>query len=122
MNLLTILLQAEMEGQTGNQWGFWIMMIAVFVIMWLFMIRPQQKKQKELEKQRNEMKAGDKVVTAGGIHGKIDKVHDDTFSIEIAKGITINVDKSSVFAEAAPEKKEEKKENKKKDEEKRLDD
>ena len=122
MNLLTILLQAEMDGQTGNQWGFWIMMIAVFVIMWLFMIRPQQKKQKELEKQRNEMKAGDKVVTAGGIHGKIDKVHDDTFSIEIAKGITINVDKSSVFAEAAPEKKEEKKENKKKDEEKRLDD
>ncbi len=113
MELLTILLEAELENQTGSQWGFWIMMIAVFVIMWLFMIRPQQKKQKELEQKRSSMKAGDKVVTAGGLHGKIDKVQDDTFMIEIAKGIIIKVDKASVFEEPTVEKKEDKKEDKK---------
>ena len=114
MYLLTILLQ-ELGGAEGqsSQWGFWIMMILIFVVMWLFMIRPQQKKQKELEQQRNAMKAGDKVVTAGGIHGKIEKVQETTMQIEIAKGVSIRVDKSSVFAEPAPEeKKEEKKEEK----------
>lgn len=106
MNLLTIFLQAEGNGQ--SQWSFWIMMILIFVVMWLFMIRPQQKKQKELEKQREQMKAGDKVVTAGGIHGKIEKVHDNDFVVEIAKGVSITIDKASVFAEPAEAKKEEK--------------
>lgn len=108
MNFLTIMLQAE--AQQGSQWSFWMMMILIFVVMWLFMIRPQQKKQKELENQRKQMKAGDKVVTAGGIHGKIEKVQDDTMTIEIAKGVSIKIDKSSVFAEVQPEKKAEKKE------------
>lgn len=97
---LTILLQAE-AGQQSSM-SFWIMMILIFVVMWLFMIRPQRKKQQELEKQRNEMKPGDKVVTAGGIHGKIDKIQDDTMLIEVAKGVTIKIDKSSIFAEPAP--------------------
>lgn len=111
MNFLSILLQTEAPGQ-GSQWNFWIMMILIFVVMWLFMIRPQQKKQKELENARKQMRAGDKVVTAGGIHGKIEKVQDDTMQIEIAKGVSIVIDKSSVFAEPAPApKKEAKKES-----------
>lgn len=92
------------------------MMILIFVVMWLFMIRPQQKKQKELENQRKQMKAGDRVVTAGGIHGKIEKVQDDTMMIEIAKGVSIKIDKSSVFMETQetkkPESKPSKEENK----------
>ena len=76
MNVLSILLQAEAQ-QQGSQWSFWVMMILIFVVMWLFMIRPQQKKQKELEEQRKQMRAGDRVVTAGGIHGKIEKVKDN---------------------------------------------
>lgn len=100
--LLLIMLQAEAGQQ--SQMGFWIMMILIFVVMWLFMIRPQQKKQKELEKQRNQMKAGDKVVTAGGIHGKIEKISEDgTMLIEVSKGVSIRIDKTSVFAEAQPE-------------------
>ena len=102
MNVLSILLQAEAQ-QQGSQWSFWVMMILIFVVMWLFMIRPQQKKQKELEEQRKQMRAGDRVVTAGGIHGKIEKVKDATFEVCIAKGVTIEIDKASVFAEAQPE-------------------
>ena len=102
MNVLSILLQAKAQ-QQGSQWSFWVMMILIFVVMWLFMIRPQQKKQKELEEQRKQMRAGDRVVTAGGIHGKIEKVKDATFEVCIAKGVTIEIDKASVFAEAQPE-------------------
>ena len=75
MNILTFtLLQASAPAGAGQPQGagggaFWIMIIAMFVIMWLFMIRPQRKQQKELEKFRNSLKRGDKVVTAGGIYG-----------------------------------------------------
>ena len=91
------------------------MMILIFVVMWLFMIRPQQKKQKELEKQREQMRPGQKVVTAGGLHGKLKSVDGDIFQVEIAKDVVIRIDKSSVFMEpeAAPVKKDEKKEEKK---------
>lgn len=94
--LMTIMLEAQGQSSTS----FWIMMILIFVVMWLFMIRPQQKKQKELEEQRKKMKAGDHVVTSGGIHGKIDRVQEDTIMVEVAKGIIIKFDKSAVFADA----------------------
>jgi len=97
-----ILLQAETaaEGQQ-NQWSFWIMMILIFVVFYFFMIRPQTKRQKELQKQRESMKKGDKVVTAGGIYGEIKEVQDTAFIITIAKDVTIKVSKESVYADAA---------------------
>ena len=97
-----ILLQAE-AGATaqGNQWSFWIMMILIFGVFYFFMIRPQTKKQKELQAQREAMKKGDKVVTAGGIYGEIKEVQDTTFIITIAKDVTIKVSKDSVFADVA---------------------
>lgn len=97
------LIMLQTEAQQGSPWSGIIMILLVFVVMWLFMIRPQQKKQKELEKQRNEMKPGDKVVTAGGLHGKIEKIQDDTMLVEIAKGVSIRIDKTSVFVEPQPE-------------------
>ena len=96
-----ILLQAEGAAQQGSQWSFWIMMILIFVVFYFFMIRPQTKKQKELQKQRESMKKGDKVVTAGGIYGEIKEVQDTTFIITIAKDVTIKVSKESVFADAS---------------------
>ena len=75
-----------------------IMIVLLFVIMWFLMIRPQQKRQKEIEKQRAALQAGDKVVTSGGIHGKLKEVNDRDYVIEIADGIKIKVDKASVFA------------------------
>lgn len=97
-----VLLQAEAgAAQQGNQWSFWIMMILIFVVFYFFMIRPQTKKQKELQAQREAMKKGDKVVTAGGIYGEIKEVQENAFIITIAKDVTIKVSKESVFADVA---------------------
>ncbi len=100
--MLNLILLQAVEGATkqGNQWSFWIMMILIFVVFYFFMIRPQTKKQKELQKQREAMKKGDKVVTAGGIFGEIKEVQDNAFIITIAKDVTIKVSKESVYADA----------------------
>lgn len=96
-----ILLQAAAGGQQGQSGlSFWIMMILIFVVFYFFMIRPQTKRQKELQKQREAMKKGDKVVTSGGIYGIIKEVQETAFLVEIAKDIVIKVDKGSVFAGA----------------------
>ena len=91
---------ANGTAQQGSGWSFWVMMIAIFVVMYFFMIRPQQKKQKELQKQREALKKGDKVITAGGIYGNIKEVQETTFLIEISKDVTIKVDKGSVYVSA----------------------
>ncbi len=109
--LTTILLQAAggAAGQGGSSLTFWIMMILIFVVFYFFMIRPQTKKQKELQKQREAMKRGDKVVTAGGIYGIIKEVSDTTFLIEISRDVIIKIDKGSVYASAEDAQTEEKK-------------
>lgn len=98
--LLFILLQAEgaQEGG-GGQWSGMIMIIAMIVIFYFFMIRPQSKKQKELKKAREAMKKGDKVVSAGGIHGRIKDLSDTWILMEIAPNVSIKIDKGSVFAD-----------------------
>ena len=101
LNLIFLQAVTAAEGQQGSQWSFWIMMILIFVVFYFFMIRPQTKKQKELQKQRESMKKGDKVVTAGGIYGEIKEVQETTFIITIAKDVTIKVSKDSVFADVA---------------------
>ena len=101
LNLIFLQAATAAEGQQGSQWSFWIMMILIFVVFYFFMIRPQTKRQKELQKQREAMKKGDKVVTAGGIYGEIKEVQDAAFIITIAKDVTIKVSKESVFADAA---------------------
>lgn len=78
-----------------------LMMVAIIAVFYFFMIRPQQKKQKDVQKARDAMKAGDKVVTAGGIHGRIKEVSDSWFLVEIADGVRIKVEKTSVFASSA---------------------
>lgn len=95
MNLinLSILLQSEGGGGLSGM----IMIIAMIVIFYFFMIRPQSKKQKEIKKARESMQTGDRVVTAGGIHGKIKDIKENTFLIEIAPSVSIKVDKASVF-------------------------
>ena len=98
-----ILLQTTTATEGAAQqspWSFWLMMIAIFVVFYFFMIRPQQKKQKELQKQRDAIKKGDKVITAGGIYGVIKEVQETTFLIEVSKDVTIKVDKGSVYVAA----------------------
>ena len=77
--------------------GSIIMMIAIIAIFYFFMIRPQQKRQKEIQRTREAMQVGDRVVTAGGIHGRIKEVKDTWFLVEISDGVRIKIDKSSVF-------------------------
>lgn len=79
-----------------------LMMVAIFVIMWLFMIRPQQKKQKEIRKFQNALKEGSPVVTGGGVHGTVKRINmnDNTVDLEIARGVVITVDKGYVFQSA----------------------
>ena len=98
-----IFLQAATAAESAPQqssWSFWVMMILIFVVFYFFMIRPQQKKQKELQKQREALKKGDKVITAGGIYGIIKEVQETTFLIEVSKDTTLKVDKGSVYVSA----------------------
>lgn len=93
---MNILLQAS-GGPMGSSLIFMVVIIAIF---YFFMIRPQQKKQKQIQKAREAMQVGDKVITAGGIHGKIKEAQTAYFLIEVSNGVTIKVDKASVFASA----------------------
>lgn len=74
----------------------WLLLIGMFVIMWLFMIRPQRKQQKELEKFRNELKKGDKVVTVGGIYGVIEEIKEKTALLKVDGEVKLRVDKNSL--------------------------
>ena len=98
MTLLTILLQQQ--GQ-GAGWPIIIMMVALVAIFYFFMIRPQTKRQKEIRKFREALSVGDKVVTAGGIYGKIKEIKDNIIVLEIADNVRIRIDKSSIYATAA---------------------
>ena len=82
--------------------GFLVMMVLIFVVMWFFMIRPQQKRQKEIRNFQNSINAGTNVVTGGGVHGVVRKVilEKNAVEVEIARGVIITVDKNYVFASA----------------------
>ncbi|MEE0422503.1 MAG: preprotein translocase subunit YajC [Prevotella sp.] len=87
----------------GSSMSFLIMMVAIFAIMWFFMIRPQQKKQKEIRKFQNSLAEGTKVVTGGGVYGTVKRVdlQANTVDVEIARGVVITVAKGYVFADVA---------------------
>lgn len=94
MTTTFILLQQQ---AAGGGWSGILMIVALFVIFYFFMIRPQQKKQKELKKQREAMQNGDKVVTAGGIHGRVKEIRETTVIVEAAPGVSLKVDRGSVY-------------------------
>ncbi|WP_240509517.1 preprotein translocase subunit YajC [Geofilum rhodophaeum] len=71
--------------------------LAIIVIFYFFMIRPQMKRQKELRKYRESLKKGDKVITTGGIYGRVTEVKDAYVSVEIAKEVEIKIDKSAII-------------------------
>lgn len=96
MNLLTVMLQA----QGGADYSFLIMMVAIFAIMYFFMIRPQNKKQKEIANFRKSLEVGQSVITAGGIYGKVKELEDNAVILEIAPSVKIKVDRNSIYADA----------------------
>ena len=100
MNLMTVFLQAPAAAPGGGSM-MWILLIAMFAIMYLFMIRPQNKKQKEIANFRKSLQVNQKVITAGGIHGVIKEINDNDIVLEIASNVRIRIDKNSIFAAAA---------------------
>ena len=99
--MTTIVLQAA--GQGGGSMTFLVMMIAIFAIMWFFMIRPQQKRQKEIRNFQNSLREGMNVITGGGIYGTVKRIDlaANKVDVEIARGVVISVDKGYVFADVA---------------------
>jgi preprotein translocase subunit YajC len=96
---MTLLLQAGAAGQGGGASMMWIMLIAIFVIMYFFMIRPQSKKQKEINNFRKTIKVGQHVITAGGVYGEIKEINDNYVVLEISNNTRIKIDKNSIFAD-----------------------
>lgn len=96
MNLAFVYLQA----QAGGDYSFIIMMIVIFAIMYFFMIRPQNKKQKEIQNFRNNLQVGQDVISAGGIYGKVKAIEGNVIVLEIASGVKIRIDKNSIYADA----------------------
>lgn len=89
----SILLAAQGQAGQGSPLPMILMMVAVFAIMWLFMIRPQQKKQKQIREFQNSLQNGASVVTGGGIYGTVKHIDTDTkkVDVEIARGVVITV-------------------------------
>lgn len=96
--MLNILLQAQ--GGPSPMIGNLFIIGGMIVIVYFFMIRPQQKKTKDQKKFREEIKRGDLVVTIGGIHGRVISQDDDTITLDVDKGVKLKFEKSSVSMEA----------------------
>ena len=93
--MISLLQAAPAQGQAGG-WTMWVMLLLIFVIMWFFMIRTQRKQQKELQKFRDSLKKGDKVVTIGGIYGTVVELKDKSVLIEVDKDVKIRVDRNAL--------------------------
>lgn len=99
MNLMNILLMAG--GQQGGAASSIIMIILMIAIFYFFMIRPQQKRQKEEKKFRESLQRGQKIVTIGGMHGKIVEVKETTVIIEVSHEVKIEMEKASIAMSVA---------------------
>ncbi|WKN33422.1 preprotein translocase subunit YajC [Porifericola rhodea] len=97
--LTSILLQAT-DGQ-GGLIGNLLLIGGIALIFYFFMIRPQQKRQKDQRSFIDSVKKGDMVVTVGGVHGKVVAVEDDTFILEVDRGAKIKFEKSSISLESS---------------------
>lgn len=96
MNLLTLLTASQAAPQQPSALPTILMFGAIILVMWLFMIRPQRKQQKELQEFRSALKKGDKVVTVGGIYGEIVEVSEKTVLIKVDGDVKLRVDKQGL--------------------------
>lgn len=98
MNLFILQLQETATQGAGSIFGNqWIFLLLLFVVFWFFMIRPQMKRQKEMKNYRDGLKKGDKVMTTGGIFGKIVEINDYTVIIEVESQARMKVSKEALL-------------------------
>ena len=101
MNLIIVVLMGQPAQQGGIPYASFLMLLLIIVVFYFFMIRPQMKRQKELRKFRESLQKGDKVVTTGGIYGKIDTIKETYFVIEIDNNVRVKIDKSAVLKDSS---------------------
>lgn len=101
LNLINVLLFAPPQGQEGSGGGIWsfLPLVLIILVFYLFFIRPQMRKSKEQKKFRESLSKGDKVVTIGGIHGKIAEMTDTTVTLDIGNQVKITFEKSAIAAD-----------------------
>tara|TARA_A200000113_G_C8669765_1_gene291949 strand:- start:130 stop:456 length:327 start_codon:yes stop_codon:yes gene_type:complete len=93
-------LQVTTENDNSGMMNI-IFLVVIFVIFYFFMVRPQNKKRKELQNMRDSLKKGQSIVTIGGIHGKISDVHESTVTVIVDSNTKIKVDKSSISMDSS---------------------
>ena len=96
--MMNVLLMASPDGEAGGLTAF-LPLLVVIVIFYFFMIRPQMKRQKEVRNFRANLKKGDKVLTLGGIYGKIIEIQENVAILEIADGVKVKVEKSGIVSD-----------------------
>jgi preprotein translocase subunit YajC len=102
-NLLSILLMAPQASGGGSQssWMSFLPLILIVVVFYLFFIRPQMKRSKDQKKFRESLEKGQKVITIGGIHGRIVEIQDTTVTIEVEGQVRLRIEKSAVAIDSS---------------------
>lgn len=90
-----VLMASPQQGQ--NPWSSLIPLLLIMVVFYFFLIRPQMKRQKELKNFRDSLKKGDRIITSGGIYGKINNISDQVITVDVGNNILLKVDKSAVM-------------------------
>jgi len=101
MTQLNFVLLMMGQGQEGDPMSMMIFMGVMVAVFYFFMIRPQMKKRKEMQKFRTEMQKGDKIMTIGGIHGKVNAIKEDAIIMEVEGGVLLKIDKNAIIKDAA---------------------
>lgn len=95
LNSILLMMQPQ-DGAEANPLMSFLPLLLIIVVFYFFMIRPQMKRQKETRKFRESLQKGDKVVTTGGIYGKVVKIEETAIQLEVAKDVVIKVDKNGI--------------------------
>ena len=90
---------AAPEMPQQSSWTFWVMIVAMIAVMYFFMWRPESKRRKEMQKFRDGLKKGDKIITAGGIYGTVKEVNETSILIESEGNTTLRIDKNMVVGD-----------------------
>jgi len=101
MTQLNFVLLMQAQGEQGSPTSMLVFMGILVFVFYFFMIRPQMKKRKEVQKFRSEMKQGDKIMTIGGIHGKVNAIKEDAVIIEVENGTLLKIDKNAIIKDSA---------------------
>ena len=100
-DFLNVILMTPPQNGKSGQMQFILMMLMIFVVFYFFMIRPQMRRQKELKNFRETLKKGDRIVTTGGIYGKINNISENVITIDVGNNVLIKIDKNAVLKDSS---------------------